>query len=346
MSVSRPPLNKNMAARQAGVFVVVVLGLGAQLALLRHELSQGHRWHANTLIFSQVGSVLMGLLSVRWIYSRDLGAALSGVIGLCFLLRLVPAAFYGMPLEISDFMLYLMLVSVATSGLTWQVSLPLSATALGVLFGVNHIGGHDNLEGLVYSGFLTALMLFLSVFNLRAERQQVMMQDITQLALRDDLTGLANRRAVYLRLRELMLARETVPDSETGAASGGVALLDLDHFKQVNDTRGHDAGDRLLQEVARLLEDYVSGFGLAGRWGGEEFIVLMENVSHAEATGYLEGLLQSIRDSSFADAPNLTVSAGFAGLDEGQTPEQVVKLADERLYAAKRAGRNRLVFSS
>lgn len=329
-----------MAARQVGVFFIVLLGLCVQVTLLRHELSLGHRWHADTLIFSQVGSVLLGALSFRWIQSRDLGAVLSGFIALCLVLRLVPAALYGMPLEVSDFMIYLMLVAVSTSGLTWQVSLTICLTALGVLYAVSFIHGGNNLEGLIYSVFLTGLMHFLSVFNLRAERQQLMMLDITQLALRDELTGLANRRAIYGRLRDLMGSR-----SEWGRG-GSVALLDIDHFKQVNDTRGHDAGDRLLQEMARLLERCVSGFGLAGRWGGEEFIVLLENVSRSEAIERVERVLQAVRDSAFTDAPGLTVSAGLATLDEGETSEQVVKLADERLYAAKRAGRDRVVFSS
>lgn len=78
-----------MAARQVGVFFVVLLGLYVQVTLLRHELSLGHRWHADTLIFSQVGSVLLGALSFRWIQSRDLGAVLSGFIVLCRVLQAV-----------------------------------------------------------------------------------------------------------------------------------------------------------------------------------------------------------------------------------------------------------------
>jgi diguanylate cyclase (GGDEF)-like protein len=157
-----------------------------------------------------------------------------------------------------------------------------------------------------------------------------------ELASRTDaLTGLANRRHLEEQLQRL------------AAASGqlSVLLLDVDRFKQVNDTRGHAAGDEVLRALAERLRQAARAGDVPGRWGGEEFLVALPATSAAEAAGLGERVRKEIAAApvSLEDGPlSVTASIGVAsGAEDGW--EGLVRRADTGLYAAKEGGRNRVV---
>jgi diguanylate cyclase (GGDEF)-like protein len=178
--------------------------------------------------------------------------------------------------------------------------------------------------------------------GLAIERQQAE-DELYLLAVRDPLTGLHNRRHITQQLASLVsqARREDIHFS--------VALLDIDWFKRINDTFGHQGGDQVLQEFARTLERGCRAYDLVGRYGGEEFLVA---VLHAEPEQMAERLLRLREELANSPAQYqgsaipMTFSAGIAGSHELGGPLTVgalIKLADRRLYDAKQQGRDRIV---
>lgn len=159
---------------------------------------------------------------------------------------------------------------------------------------------------------------------------------LAHLALSDSLTGLANRRGGELAIqREIARAwREGTPLS--------FVLIDVDDFKRWNDEYGHEAGDDVLCRVARIVGNAVRGSDLAVRWGGEEFLLVLPNVTVKGATVVAERIRVEAESSAFDQRP-LTISAGVAELEPGENVGSVLARADARLSQAKRAGRNRVV---
>jgi diguanylate cyclase (GGDEF)-like protein len=170
------------------------------------------------------------------------------------------------------------------------------------------------------------------------------LQRLRAQAQSDALTGTANRRGLLLGL-EAMHAK-----AQRGTASGqaghgySVLMVDVDHFKAINDSLGHAGGDRALQRVARALRDGLRGGDLIARWGGEEFCVLLPRTTLADAQTLAERLAQRVAASG---EPAVTVSIGVAEARAAQeTAEDVIRRADAALYLAKQSGRNRVVSSA
>jgi two-component system cell cycle response regulator len=165
------------------------------------------------------------------------------------------------------------------------------------------------------------------------------------LAVTDELTGLYNRR-YFERHLSLMLEKAREQDRDMA-----VMLIDMDFFKAVNDTHGHDIGDAVLREFSLRLRRNIRGVDLACRFGGEEFVVLMPDTDYDQAQGVAERVRTAVADRAFetsgARLLTVTCSVGVA-LNEHQTdtPELILKRADVALYRAKREGRNRVVFDA
>ena len=162
--------------------------------------------------------------------------------------------------------------------------------------------------------------------------------ELERMALQDDLTGLGNRRELDLRLAEIV----AVAGNDNSPLV--VVVLDLDHFKRVNDVFGHAAGDRVLVQVAKLLRDNTRPADVVTRTGGEEFVIVMPGIGAPDAFDICERL--RLRISGFqwgAIAPELsvTLSGGIACAPE-YDPKRLVERADLAMYRAKRAGRNRV----
>jgi diguanylate cyclase (GGDEF)-like protein len=163
---------------------------------------------------------------------------------------------------------------------------------------------------------------------------------------RDALTGLLNRRYFDERLNEeLTRARRTRQPM-------AIALLDVDHFKRINDEWGHPAGDEALRALSAVIRQAVRRSDVVARYGGEEFIMMFDGSSLEDALRRLDKIrsniaLHDIRVSPDAPPLRITLSAGVALFPaDGDTAESLIRLADQRLIEAKRAGRNRVVHSS
>jgi two-component system cell cycle response regulator len=168
-------------------------------------------------------------------------------------------------------------------------------------------------------------------------------RELERLSISDGLTGLFNHRYI------MQLVRQEFERAKRSGEPLSVAMLDLDHFKMVNDTHGHQAGDRVLQELADILRATAREIDPLGRYGGEEFMVLLPDTSLREATVFLERVRARVASHIFAipqgRALRMTLSAGVASFPEASVrdPEELVHFADEALYVAKRTGRNRVV---
>lgn len=150
----------------------------------------------------------------------------------------------------------------------------------------------------------------------------------------DSLTGLLTRRSLQSRLRDI----------QENGASYVVAYGDLDHFKQLNDVFGHDAGDRALRTFSQVLRDALRPSDLPCRYGGEEFVIILPACPIDEAVPVLDRVRQRIADRlTSGRLPNFTVSFGVASSDQAADFEQVVALADEALLRAKANGRDQVV---
>jgi diguanylate cyclase (GGDEF)-like protein len=167
-----------------------------------------------------------------------------------------------------------------------------------------------------------------------------------ELSLRDPLTGLYNRRHVDEQLPALLRSGRPVT----------VAIVDLDHFKAINDTCSHEVGDQVLQQVSALLTVGAEGIGapeqsFAARLGGEEFLLVLHDVDPASALPHLDALRRTVRSGPWdplTGGQPVTVSIGVAGTDGTGHPTaaDVLGRADRNLYAAKRRGRDRVVSTS
>ena len=163
--------------------------------------------------------------------------------------------------------------------------------------------------------------------------------ELAKAARVDSMTGLYNRRHLDEQLRAACSA------AQRHGHGMGVVMLDVDRFKQINDGMGHAAGDSVLQELAKRLQAAVRAEDVVGRWGGEEFLVVLPQTPSEGTRMLAERLLAAISGAPFqvGDSAQLsvTVSVGCT-TSPGETPEVVVARADEALYAAKAAGRDRV----
>jgi two-component system cell cycle response regulator len=164
---------------------------------------------------------------------------------------------------------------------------------------------------------------------------------LDELSTTDALTSLGNRRRLEVRLAQLARERE-------GASPVGVLIVDVDHFKRVNDEEGHAVGDMVLRVVAERLRSTIGEQHTLVRWGGEEFVIVALDVSPADTAALGERARDVVAGSpvSIVEGRTLPVTASV-GCAVGRLDdvEAVLRSADEALYAAKRAGRNRVVLT-
>jgi len=165
---------------------------------------------------------------------------------------------------------------------------------------------------------------------------------IEELAEIDDLTGSLNRRSIMRTLNE-----ETSRAQRAGSPCS-IALIDLDWFKRINDTYGHPTGDEVLRTFAITVFANIRNIDRFGRFGGEEFLLVLPDTSHETAIRTLERLRAIISEldwSAFSPSMRVTLSAGITTLIPNETPDTALARADRALYAAKAQGRNRIVSS-
>lgn len=170
------------------------------------------------------------------------------------------------------------------------------------------------------------------------EKEKVHLIALEKLSVTDQLTGLSNRRYFddHLAIERKRAKRHNKTLS--------LIMIDIDHFKNVNDAHGHQVGDSVLREFARLLQDNVRDTDIISRWGGEEFIVLLPSTSSESAISVAQKIQSAVNSHCFSGAGKLTASFGVSNVDpNSNSNRESVNKADQALYQAKNQGRNRVV---
>ncbi len=168
------------------------------------------------------------------------------------------------------------------------------------------------------------------------------MREFEELATQDQLTGLVNRRFADDALRRF------IQEFNHSQREFAIALVDLDHFKSINDRYSHEAGDEVLKKVARILGAGCRETDVLARYGGEEFLICFPGIGVTAAAEICERLRHAVEAahwSALAPDIHISLSAGVAGMEPGFTRGLLLKTADKRLYQAKNAGRNRVIAS-
>jgi len=218
--------------------------------------------------------------------------------------------------------------SVRTAGLSYVLA-SLEATGDGVqrLLAVGLPGDWDEAAERLMVGMVRVYQNFVRL-----------MQDSEQ----DTLTGLHNRRKLERQLTALLASRLGGRRRADDEGDVYVAVLDLDKFKRVNDTYGHLIGDEVLLTFANLLRLSLRDHDFCYRYGGEEFIVILQKVDDAQAAMVFDRLRTRIEAHAFPQVGQVTVSVGYTRIDKQGLPTQIIEEADKALYYAKEHGRNQV----
>ena len=221
---------------------------------------------------------------------------------------------------------------IALAGLLpTSVALVLGTTAIAVLLIIGR-GAIGSTEIAVYFALVATWLLSLAVMRLVAQQAD----ELADLALTDPLTGAFNRR--YL----LPQAERNLADYRRYTRLSTLIMIDIDHFKAVNDRFGHDVGDFVLKALVRLVDDRIRGVDMLYRLGGEEFVVMLTEVGAASATKVAEELRVTLSELNVLPSGHFTVSLGICDVTAVTSGEEWLRKVDEALYSAKAAGRNRI----
>ncbi len=177
---------------------------------------------------------------------------------------------------------------------------------------------------------LSTVIIILGLNGIRLNR---LLRNLSQT---DALSGLYNRRYMNKKLEDEVLKyqRNKTPFS--------LLLLDIDNFKKINDTYGHDKGDFVIKKISDLMQENIRNTDICARWGGEEFIILASNSNLVSAVELANNLKNLIENSEFGVSDNVTVSIGVSCIDKYLEQEKLLKVVDNALYKAKEKGRNRV----
>lgn len=306
-----------------------------------------------------LGAALLGRLLVRRQVSRRWEVGGFVTLGVAFLGHLVVAAHaLGVDAEtlMSEgtwmYLVYLYAYYVFSARVASLFSLGLLGTSAALLGPWAVSGAADRAAALApllhfeAGGVVTLVVAHgLSSWKTALGREQERVREARRASLTDELTGLPNRRALQRRLTRAVAAARTAASGEGGAraadATFAVLMLDLDHFKRVNDRFGHRAGDAVLAEFSVLIRGALRDGDVVGRWGGEEFVVLAPGADAEAANRLAERLRRTVAEHGFAHGRQ-TVSLGVATYRPEDTSDTLLGRADRSLYRAKGAGRDRV----
>ncbi len=165
-----------------------------------------------------------------------------------------------------------------------------------------------------------------------------MEESLQQLATTDSLTGVYNRHKSNEELR-VEIAR-----AKRYHSTFALVMIDIDHFKVVNDTYGHDIGDYVLQEFSAIISNLIRESDRFGRWGGEEFIIILPELEEEQMMPFAHKLKEAVATHVFKEIDPITISVGVTVFHENDTQKTLLKRVDQALYQAKKEGRNRVVF--
>lgn len=287
----------------------------------------GHQWLVGSLD-ALIVTALAGTLAYAWrggdVERASLFIVAATTIGCLAVGRVVglSGAFWSYPVIVSNFLLVRRGRGLIASGV-----LILALVADGNAF-------DSGLARLMYLASASVACLLAYTFARHADVQR---EQLETLASRDPLTGVANRRAME---RELHIAAEGFRRHRLPV---GLLVMDLDHFKRVNDEAGHEAGDGVLVAFARLVQSRCRAGDRLFRYGGEEFVLLLPGTDAAALHTIADGVRRAVAERVNLGGRALTVSIGGAVLHAGEDTTQWLARADAAMYAAKKAGRDRVV---
>ncbi|CAM5378682.1 GGDEF domain-containing protein [Rhodanobacter lindaniclasticus] len=209
------------------------------------------------------------------------------------------------------------------------------AIGLHLLLHARQPDGNFTIQMLAVSAVLIAALYFLSGYQQRLQVAQLTVDELAHLANTDELTQLPNRRLLAERVES-----ELVRFARYGRTFT-VILFDIDHFKNVNDRFGHPVGDRVLVALAARVRESLREVDTLGRWGGEEFIIILPEVDLADGLRKAEALCARVAAQALFGDHAITISCGVADVHPGDTADSLFGRTDTALYIAKRQGRNR-----
>ena len=318
-------------------FLTLITGLIVESVFISLEYFIGNKlfFWGNILIISAYFIALILLKFFRKPFLSSLTSMVALTLALCFhLIKGEIYSLYWFPLipllssMLFDFKLFLFF----TYSPIFLVSLIFSFQ----LFDSSYVLFTKETYKLGLSAF-TAYLVFSTVAAVYRFILDRFREELRLLLDKDYLTGVLTRRALFSRLKAVNC--ESSPYS--------VIMADIDNFKQINDTFGHQAGDRVLKELGKIFKENLRRKDFVGRYGGEEFLIVLPETEKENAKFVAEKLRKIIENSVFNyPGKRITVSFGVAECREAKCskcPKEVIELADERLYKAKRAGKNRVV---
>ncbi len=180
------------------------------------------------------------------------------------------------------------------------------------------------------------IFIFTLFFFLFLKSERDIKEKLSFTSNYDPLTKLLNRRGYEISFKALLQSHKRNP------RPFALLFLDIDHFKKINDTYGHNIGDKVLQKLAELLQEGLRGSDIIARWGGEEFVVTLDNTDANNAKNVAEKLRRSIERYNDKNLPRFTISIGVIQADEHESLETLIKKVDTALYKAKKSGRNKV----
>ena len=175
--------------------------------------------------------------------------------------------------------------------------------------------------------------------NMNIDNMEYTLNILREQAMLDPLTNLANRRYLEINLNAKL------NESKRYSAKTGILFIDIDDFKSVNDTHGHEAGDAMLKNLSMTLSKNTRPSDIVGRWGGEEFLLIIPNIDARLLTQIANKLRNLIRNSSIMSENNaisITVSIGATMISPDDTSDTLIKRADSLMYRSKKAGKNKV----
>ena len=213
--------------------------------------------------------------------------------------------------------------------------------AAAVLFPVFHpeVASAKFVSDIVTNGIIAMVIIILNakrfiISFLDKKKIEIINQELREQTIRDGLTGLYNRRKLDEVLNEVCLKASRYSNDFS------VIMIDLDHFKSINDNYGHHVGDSVLMEFSKTLENNIRDVDVCGRWGGEEFLVICQETELGAARFFAERLRKSIETRDFSSGLKITASFGVSSWSGCTDEETLLKEVDDRLYKAKAGGRN------
>ena len=338
--------------RRHYLYLLPITILAFQGGWLLLELSGHTATSLSRISVPLMGLWLTGLWFAFWklrLYPSLLVIGFLASLGLYFFLQLVHSLYLApsgvtVAERLAQFAFWLPALfglSFLALGSTWGRITALLFLAFTVVVSIPFV----LLRNLSTTELFALLQLFLSngviIYGLTIlggliERFEAKSREFQTVAYTDVLTRISNRRQLAERLKE------EIAQAQRYGTVFSIILLDIDHFKKVNDTYGHEVGDKVLCEFAEVLTLTSRTVDTVGRWGGEEFLVLLPQVALEEATLFGSRLRQRIEHHTFRRIGNMTACLGVTAYRCGDTEETLLKRADDALYDAKCGGRNRV----